>query len=504
MFVVSLAYSVFETARSQPSAYFVTPTRAWEFTLGGIMALVPAMRLEAARWPIVRRLASWVALFAIVASSVILDGAAMFPGWVALVPVVATGWLLYVGDDESSWSPQYLSHAGPLQAIGDWSYAIYLWHWPLVVAWPQVFGPWTSEEKILVLVLSVVLAAVTKRFIEDPVRQAHGAWRRPTRAFAFMAAGMAIVLVVSIVPQRVAQAQERAFAERIEALVTDSAGCFGAYALLNDCADPYAYTDTVDPAFSRHDEPWTWDFSVGHPCTWKQYDEFDDDCTVGLQGADTTIALVGDSHARSLLPALVSLTAQRQWAMQVYQQNGCSGFVTAKTEARDGCAAWSKELRAELLANAAKFDLIIMTAYTRPHDVDAEYLRNTLAALKQTGTPILIVGDSPGMPRTEFEYGKKADVTPAPVCVENAGAHDDACAREVPRPEDWLLEAAKLADIPAVSLTDLLCADGRCHVVVGGTIVYTDAHHLATTFARTLTPWISEAVDDAMGADRAT
>ncbi|OAN41282.1 acyltransferase family protein [Microbacterium sp. H83] len=109
VFVASLVFSIVETARSQPSAYFITTTRAWEFALGGLVALVPTLRLGG----IVHAAVSWVALAAIVASAFLFGAGTAFPGSIALIPVGATALLILLGDSDSPVSPQRLSHVAP-------------------------------------------------------------------------------------------------------------------------------------------------------------------------------------------------------------------------------------------------------------------------------------------------------------------------------------------------------------------------------------------------------
>lgn len=135
VFVASLTYSILETANSQPSAYFITPTRAWEFAAGGLLTFVPRTlfsRFGDSTMVIVRSIASWADLVAIGLAAVLFTGDSMFPGYIALLPVLGTVLVIWAGNVKHPWAPTAIASFGPVQSIGDLSYSIYLWHWPLI------------------------------------------------------------------------------------------------------------------------------------------------------------------------------------------------------------------------------------------------------------------------------------------------------------------------------------------------------------------------------------
>ena len=133
---LSLAWSIWATATEPQVAYFVTPARAWEFGVGGLLALVaPAARSHVA--------VSWAGLLVIAAAAFAYSPATPFPGIAALVPVVGTLVVIWAA------APTPPLTWRPVQALGDTSYSVYLWHWPLIVFAPIVLdrrSPWRTNS----------------------------------------------------------------------------------------------------------------------------------------------------------------------------------------------------------------------------------------------------------------------------------------------------------------------------------------------------------------------
>jgi peptidoglycan/LPS O-acetylase OafA/YrhL len=141
--VLSLAWSVHATATDPAAAYFVTPARPWEFGAGGLLALA----VPAASAPGRARIAlSWAGLAAIAAAAVAYSPATPFPGVAALLPVLGTIAVM------AAAAPTPPLRLRPVQFLGDVSYSVYLWHWPLLVFAPILLDrAMTTPEKLTVL-----------------------------------------------------------------------------------------------------------------------------------------------------------------------------------------------------------------------------------------------------------------------------------------------------------------------------------------------------------------
>jgi peptidoglycan/LPS O-acetylase OafA/YrhL len=485
VFVASLAFSVHETSVSQPSAYFITTTRAWEFAAGGLVAVLPSVVLRRSA----HAMMSWVALACIITPAFLFHATSQFPGWIALIPVLGTASLLWLGDAGSAWSPQYLARARPVQMVGDTSYAIYLWHWPLIIVATALLG--RAPDWIwgfLIAIVTILLAIATKHLVEDPVRKAPGVLRRRRPTFVLMCAGMATVLALTVTPVVIGNLQIQQRQEVAASAGTDEAGCFGAYAILNDCDDPYAHTATVDPTAAQHDSFGAY-VQNDDSCTSEAFaGRSEHRCTV-VRDADTTIMLIGDSHMYSIYPAFDALAEQQHWNLEMRARSGCSAVgvasVRSPLDKRERCVVWSDEILEEITTSDT-IDMVIYTAYEPTYDHSDEIqpeAEQRLEAIRQSGKDVVVLRDVPGTASKEIE---------APTCIEAAGDVDDPCTSPRPPEGSWLQASGESSADLVINPADVVCDSENCHTLIGGTIVYQDYNHITATFARTLTPWLTQ------------
>ncbi len=163
--IASFAASAWTTPRSQPSAFYLFPFRAWEL-LAGVLLGIWGLSTRA-RWAWHPAL-SWAGL-ALVLSGFAAIPAEGFPGWWALLPVAGTVLLLLNGQDANPVN-RALSAPGAIW-LGRISYALYLWHWPvLVLARYRGGGELGWGELSFWLGVSVALAWASWRFVETPIR----------------------------------------------------------------------------------------------------------------------------------------------------------------------------------------------------------------------------------------------------------------------------------------------------------------------------------------------
>ena len=131
---------------------------------------------------------AWSGLAVIVVACVRFDEAMPWPGTAVLVPVLATMAVIAGGSvTRMTWAPGRPS-ARRLQWIGRHSYALYLWHWPVLVLADARWGPLNWTQRFVAVVIAVGLSALSFRFVEDPVRHARWLAAVPARSLAFGAA----------------------------------------------------------------------------------------------------------------------------------------------------------------------------------------------------------------------------------------------------------------------------------------------------------------------------
>ncbi len=174
--VVSLSGCVWYTMADPAPAYFVTPARFWEFGLGGLLALLGLTsakhRLISQPTQVIWQILA-IAGFGLIAwSAMTYSHVTAFPGWAALVPAVGTALVIHGGTVVTDTWHGVITSFKPIQYAGDISYSLYLWHWPLICLAPFVLERTPERwDKVAIFALSVVLAGLCKRFVEDPGRR---------------------------------------------------------------------------------------------------------------------------------------------------------------------------------------------------------------------------------------------------------------------------------------------------------------------------------------------
>ncbi|MGW3806895.1 acyltransferase family protein [Micromonospora sp. NPDC005113] len=489
----SFAYSVYETSANSAAAYFVTPTRAWEFGAGAMLAALPGLGRSAGERT--RAAVSWLGLLLIGVAAFVLHSGTPFPGYAAALPVVGTLAAIWAGAPGPRWSPLGPMAWAPVQKFGDWSYSVYLWHWPPIVIFQLATGDrMTWPVKLVVIAGVVVLAALTKRLVEDPVR--FGVFTRGRRLwpqYAAAAMSMALVLSVVVAGNRLLEQGSQANTSRLEQLLAAGTPCLGAGARIEPqrCEDG-ALGRELFPEMSML----TKDTGSAYRCYDQEPGATLTSCRIGSRRPDATrVALVGDSHAAMLIPAIEGQLDARNWAVDTYVARGCIWAKVDAADQSDPCYA-RRQAMAQRLGEGPKYDLVIVSgrrnASADPRAAGGQ-IRKYVEAWRpvlERGTRIVVVVDNPGLGSANLSC-----------LVDDAANGGDPRRCAVDRQaalgtRDALEEAAKRTDgkVPTVDLTDLFCTATQCPLVIGNVIVYRDAHHMTATYARTLGSHLVERV----------
>ena len=489
---LSLAASIAWTIADPSVAYFATPTRLWELAAGGLLAIVvPRLPRLAAH---IRAVVAWAGILLIGVAAIWFTSATPFPGVAAIVPVAGCLLVLFADSSGGRFSPGRVLRLRPVQFVGDTSYSIYLWHFPLIVfATFLLGGQLTIAPKFLIILASIGLAWLTRILIEDPARRS--LWLRPSpRTFGLAGAATLLVAALTFAPAvRIAAAEVQADAERAQVIASNT-GCFGAQALASSGCPVSAGAATLPSPEGAID-----DFSVAYadgclvPTPYREVVT----CQYGVRDHPAyRIALVGNSHAAQWLPALQELAADRSMSITTYLAVGCMPTSSRLViDSPQGCLDWGNNVVQQTATGG--FDLIVVSAAS-VFDVanvapDASLRAKTegytsvLAAW--TDTPVLVIRDAP-FPGFDI-----------PECVALHGSGQCSGARDVWVTADPLAVAAQDHARPGLStvdLNDLFCSDLTCYAAIGGILVYVDYSHFGRTFARTLAPYLAPALDSAL------
>ncbi|CAM4318361.1 acyltransferase family protein [Paenibacillus tarimensis] len=477
VFVMSFAYSVYLTAINQPWAYFDTFTRVWEFTLGGIVALLIAnIKLNRTS----SLLFGWLGLAGLVSCGIILQVSTVFPGYAALWPTLSAVCILLAGNQGGSAGVHRLLSSKPLVGFGSISYGFYLWHWPLLIFYYILFDKESINflHGLVIIVAASVLSYITTSMIEKPIRNSlrlNTNWKISLVAASFMVAVLAISAVwygtIKYLQSGVLTAS--AASDEYPGAAVMGAGAEGIGSITTVSYIPR-------PIQARKDLPKVYEDNC-HQAEGKAEVL---SCTYGVKDNPRfTIALVGGSHSAQWLPALEEIADEEKLKIVNYSKSSCR-FTADDTEKED-CRQWNESL-IEMLTKQDIPDLVFTTANVGKHlkdDIPAGFIKQW-GVLKDAKVSVFAVRDNPW-----FEFDP-------PTCVDENGPNASECMvkRELllPEPSAWSRLENPPANVHYADFSDYFCDEEHCGPVIGNVLVYRDKHHITGTYMKTLAPILRE------------
>ncbi|MET3925626.1 acyltransferase family protein [Devosia sp. 2618] len=432
--VVSLVWSEVMVRQQSSQPFFLTHLRAWELAIGAIIALAPAVKR---RWLAFVMDALGITLIGYAVFR--LSAASPFPGASALWPCV--GAALIVAQKDRASPIAWLLGTRLMVWVGLISYSLYLWHWPIIVFYRYYIGgdAFSTHEKIALGAASVVVAALSWKFVELP-------FRRPTSVNSAMTiyfglGGMlgAAVLAGGIVWQG------------------------GLY---------QRFSPEVQVAARYLDYPIPGD-PLGRRCFITSgianADAFDPDCVSVLDGG-YNVLVIGDSHAMHYASGLFETFPDVNFS-QIYA-SGCRPVIG--TRGSGYCVDLMGRAFEEIIP-AHQFDEIVVSARWASGAGVPASLQRTIEWLRTKSQTVVIIGQN-------LEYS---------AALPELLVADAVSRRSVPDMEERRSSAVEVnAELRALSdrtgalFFDPLasvCEDGACkHQTPDGAPMLYDSNHLTT------------------------
>jgi peptidoglycan/LPS O-acetylase OafA/YrhL len=480
VFAASLTFSVVLTATNQPLAYFHSLTRLWEFALGGLLALtIDGVRL--ARRTRVQM--GWIGLVGLLACGAVLRVGNVFPGIAALWPTGCAVLVLLAGVTGARYGVDRLLTARPLRYVGDLSYPLYLWHWPVLVFCLVLTGRDRLDlvTGAGVVALSTVLAVLTHHLVEKPVPALPGG------GYRLAVAGLATVFLAAGLWQ--VEAIKRAQGDGEVGDIRYP----GALALAVGEPEP---APLLPPPVSVYDD-------------WVRIENWDcvpmtrfpmDACTQPVEAPQRRIVVVGDSHTQQLAGALVPIANRHGWQLTVIARGACP-FSTASEVVADepDCLAWGEAAMAEIadlqpdaVVTLASRDVRPGLTEQTPPGFVARWQQ-----LAQLGIPVLAIRDNPRFDRSmpdcvQSSWVQRPGGEDAPPCgVDRAAVY----AAEPP----WTHVPDVPANVRFLDIADRVCGPAFCQAVIGNVLVYLDDNHLTASYSTSMAPLVEGDVLAALG-----
>ncbi len=493
--LASLVWSVTLTRTDETAAYFSSLARGWELGLGALLALaVPLLkRLD----PGARRLLGVTGLVAVTYAVLTFDATTPFPGFHALIPVLGTAALIAAGTgvDQGLGVSRLLS-VRPLAWVGDLSYSIYLWHWPILVFGAAEFGEATTLKTAVLLGVILLLSVASYYLVENPVR--HGGWFRAARwrGLILWPAAIAVVAVAVIGGRAISTYQlEQHLVEtkKYESLRAERIPVSEELAVSLQLADrgaavayPLKNVDEVDE-LARN----LWNFHYG--CFAGHDRSAVRICAVGDRRADRTLVVLGDSHAGQWLPAFDRIGREHGYRVVPLIKLGCVPYdVPLVTDDLSRpyteCVEWRTWVLEKL--RTIDPDVVYVSSRAMPGNLVAseaergqvwrDGVDSMVTSLQETTPDVRLIGDTTRLEFDPIECLTDRDATMA-TCTD---AENDLVreANEITR------LAAEAAGAEYVDITPLVCLDQRCPAFAGGRMVFANTDHLSVDWVEHVLP----------------
>ncbi|MEF2977455.1 acyltransferase family protein [Subtercola sp. YIM 133946] len=492
--VVSFGLSVVVTHVLPSVAYFATFTRAWEFGLGGLLALISTRRLG----PRAGGAVSWLGLVCIAITAVTFTADTEFPGYLALLPAVGTALVIAGGTSTARWSPSWLMARRPVQFLGDISYSLYLWHWPLVVLLPLAFSRFLGIEvplltALTIVILSLGLAFATKVVVEDPIRSSSFLRATKLRTFGFALVATVAVAAVASTGLLALNLTTQTMTATMKQFVASEPGCIGAPSLPS-LASTTGCTQTLPvlltPVLAMDDLPEIYDSR----CQSAPREAVVKTCEYGEKSSQFKLALVGDSHSASWFPALAQIATQRGWSLTTFFKSSCawsSGTRGSDALTVSSCAEWNKEI--EPILSSATFDIVV-TSYFATDSLfrfgdgpattvsSADGFADAWSPVEAVGTKVVALHDTPQISPTSFSCLFDSSAAPAD-CASPLAAETPARA---------VIENAvtKVPGSTEINMNEYFTVGNMIPTETGGVVVWRDQHHFSATYSQSLAPYL--------------
>jgi len=438
---------------SQPSAYFLLQDRMWQLAVGGLLGVNFG---TVQRLPAGMRSTLPVLGVSLIAIAVVTYGSVDYPGVWALAPTIGAS-LVLMADD-----------AGPIQRllgcrlaswIGDRSYSLYLWHFPLLAIAAERFDG-AIGPRLFALAVGLCLALAAYQLVERPIHRSSIGFRAPLRCLAAGVAGVAAVFAIGLgVGAAPPPLEVRVRTEAIEAAAHD----FGRN-----------YPDDCHLTFEQIDQP---------PCEY------------GDLSASKTVVLFGDSHAAQWFNPLVAAAVRTGWKVKAWTKTSCPAadvdiWYPPSKATYTQCQIWRSKILAAMIKDPPS--AIIIGDYSRyfgwiedrrtgavldDDQAATDYkdgLDRTVSKLAASGAKIFVIRDNPMMTPKYLD------------CL----AYENDCA--TPQRQALAGMDADPSVFPAqarvIDFSEEICPDANCPATKDGKIIYQDNLHLAASYTATFEP----------------
>ena len=431
VFTISLFFSIWQTQSSSILAFYSLHTRAWELAAGALILFIP--KSIKALLDKNQKILALFGLGLITYATIIFNSQTPFPGLFALLPVIGTFLLI---TSIGAW-PKFmrqLSNNKITQWLGAISYSLYLWHWPALLL-PSIYleRPLLAGEKILCVIITIILAHLTYKFVEQPIRYA----KLDAKAvYKTLTSSVAVITLISV--GIIATNTTKFYVKEVNQT----------FDLVEITAQPKVYTDGCHAGWGENSS---------------------NDCVYGDLTSDKTIILFGDSHAAQWFEPLNSIATRDGYKLISLTKSACPAFelprVSKGSYKKEECATWQensinriKELTPEfvIISTFSHYNLYDKNSQKENYYVNGQ--RDLFNKLSDYSQNLIYLSDTP------------KPIKDIPNCLSNKSL---SSCNEIKRSSNKVYEGYLKIDP-----YQWFCKDG-CEAINNDYVVYRDASHIS-------------------------
>lgn len=447
-------------------SFYMMPARGWQFAMGAAVFIwfqnFGASKAKKESRPastLSNALIGAAGILLIIGSATLLNSELVYPGLYALVPSVGTALVILAGREANSTVLNRALESRPLVWVGDRSYSLYLWHWPVLLL-GDAFGLTRNIAGIVSLVAtSILLSHFSYRLIERPFWKGRFSSAAPFRTFVASVAVVALAVAVSHglkinvfgEPQVIAKQGDYNPRRDVPAIYDPQLGC-----------DSYYHSAELVPCFE------------------------------GDVNAKHNAVLLGDSIGAQWVSLLTEAYSSPNWRVAVLTKSACpivneDYYYAAIGDYYHVCAAWRDSAIAYLAETRPDIVFIGSSsqyAFTAKQWTDG--VTGVLEQLTAAATQVVVI---PGTPELSFD---------GPSCLESPYRYSFRLLDSRRECEERLVSttseevssylaqaAARFENAHILDFNDLVCPGRRCAAQsTDGLTVFRDRRHLTETFVK--------------------
>lgn len=419
------------------ASYYLLPSRFFELMIGGLLALwIDARPLESRRYADVFAM---IGLALISGSLFFLDKSSSFPGINALWPCLGA-MLLILSGNRSRFLSRILKFR-LMVFVGLISYSLYLWHWPLIAYLHYTQVVIGVEVGAAVFFLSVLLAWLSWKFVENPMRRS-GAYPSMPFSKVFLRRFVAPAGILLFISMAIVYTQ--GFPQRFDHHVAEFEQVLAAKpdVLRHGCHVPTALFDTLPSST----------------------------CKLGVDKPAFDGILIGDSFANHFSGLVDEMAKAQNLAIMDYTMDACPpilGFDNQKSRSYVVKCYQRNEAVFKMLAEHPYRLVIMAGSWPRVQEAEDQLIASIETVLR-SGVQLTLILANSSIDRAES----------CPVRRLMYGSSDTCEGRRQEPPEYFSRIRARFPQVNIIDPNQVICSGEICQPVLAGVPLYRDGVHL--------------------------